>query len=333
MTTPIWVCPRCRGLGPDGVFLSHALAPDGSCPGCSHRHHRPANGLAVCLRGDDEAAIAMAGRAETWASASTASGATGAVPGAPTDGDAPWVEGALVWAATHHGWAASPPLAPRPWPWLTELEAEIPDVLRGPTLVLGGAAGGIVAQLPGQAAPHVVLDSSPFALALGRALATAEVLPHHHEPWQIATRPFAPPSEVRRGLANAAWLVADAHDPPFAAENFGLVVLVGVLDSVADPWLVLQQAEALVRPGGTVLIAAPWCDRADICPRSHWLSTLAAEHGYASPIDALVAGELIQERSLRPLWRRDRLPWLVRHHGRLSLQYDVDVLALRKQAG
>lgn len=326
---PALTCPSCRGVRPDGAFASHLLADDGRCPHCARLHPVVGPGLAVCLRPDDGDAVAMSRRAEAWAAAVVAGQPP---PLAPAE-DASWQDGAMVWAATHHGWMATPPLAPRPWPWLDALQQDVADAFVGPTLVLGGGAGGIVTQLPAASGPWVVLDSSPWSLALGAALATEGAqLPHRAQPWQLTSAPLAVPRDLAARLQQTQWLVADAHDPPYAAATFGAVVLVGVLDSVADPWLVLQQAEALLRPGGTLLIAAPWCDRADISPPGHWLSTLAAQAGFASPTDALEAGALVQERSLRVAWRRDGLAWPVRHHGRLTLHYSVDALLLRKSA-
>ena len=237
-----------------------------------------------------------------------------------------------MWAGTHFGSFATPAVAPAPWSWIDELVQTHPDALVGPTLVMGGAVGGIITRLPPGSGPWVVLDTSPWSLALGQALGHGQRLPFRDEPWQAATAEFTPSTEARRRLQQATWLVADAHDPPFAADAFGSVVLVDLLDSVADPWIVLQQAEALLRPGGSLLIAAPWCDRADICAPSHWLSTLARDAGFDSPTDALESGVLWQERSLRAVWRRDALPWMVRHHRRLTLHYSVDALLLRKSA-
>jgi len=55
---------------------------------------------------------------------------------------------------------------------------------------------------------------------------------------------------VRPGVA----LCADAIDPPFPPECFDAVALVNLLDSCRDPGLALAQAEALLKPGGTLLI-------------------------------------------------------------------------------
>jgi SAM-dependent methyltransferase len=53
-------------------------------------------------------------------------------------------------------------------------------------------------------------------------------------------------------------LVADIVDPPFAAEAFGCIVLANVVDSCREPWILLQQVDALLRPGGRLLLACPF---------------------------------------------------------------------------
>ncbi len=55
---------------------------------------------------------------------------------------------------------------------------------------------------------------------------------------------------VRPGVA----VCADAIDPPFPPESFDAVALVNLLDSCRDPALALAQADALVKPGGTLIL-------------------------------------------------------------------------------
>lgn len=62
-------------------------------------------------------------------------------------------------------------------------------------------------------------------------------------------------------------MVADAADPPFAPESFDAVLLLNLLDSCRNPRLVLAQADALLRPGGTLLISCPFA-WSEATPRS-----------------------------------------------------------------
>lgn len=53
-------------------------------------------------------------------------------------------------------------------------------------------------------------------------------------------------------------VVGDAADPPFAGSSFETVLLLNLLDSTRDPRMVLAQADALLRPGGTLLISCAY---------------------------------------------------------------------------
>ena len=53
---------------------------------------------------------------------------------------------------------------------------------------------------------------------------------------------------------HAGWRVcADALDPPLLPASFDTVVIANLLDSIRDPGLALAQADALLRPGGTLV--------------------------------------------------------------------------------
>ncbi|MCP4808978.1 MAG: class I SAM-dependent methyltransferase [Proteobacteria bacterium] len=55
-----------------------------------------------------------------------------------------------------------------------------------------------------------------------------------------------------------AGLVGDASDPPFSAGSFDGVLLLNLLDSTRDPRIVLAQADALLKPGGTLVISCAY---------------------------------------------------------------------------
>ncbi len=66
----------------------------------------------------------------------------------------------------------------------------------------------------------------------------------------VADPRFEDSLAVRPGVAACA----DAIDPPFPPECFDAVVLVNLLDSCRDPGLALAQADALLKPGGTLVL-------------------------------------------------------------------------------
>ncbi len=61
-------------------------------------------------------------------------------------------------------------------------------------------------------------------------------------------------------------VLADATDPPFAPASFGAVLLINAIDSVRDPSLLLGQADALLQPGGTLLLTSPFSWSPEITP-------------------------------------------------------------------
>lgn len=82
-------------------------------------------------------------------------------------------------------------------------------------------------------------------------------------------------------LAPGAALVADATDPPFAGSSFGTVILANVLDSCRDPALVLAQADALVAPGGALVVTCAFAFDDAITPRAVWFDAAALDDALA----------------------------------------------------
>lgn len=62
-------------------------------------------------------------------------------------------------------------------------------------------------------------------------------------------------------------ICGDAADPPFLPETFDAVVLPNLLDSCADPGLVLAQADALLRPGGQLVVTCSYAFEDAVTPR------------------------------------------------------------------
>lgn len=68
------------------------------------------------------------------------------------------------------------------------------------------------------------------------------------------------------GAGAGAAVVADAMDPPFPPGSFGTVCAANVLDSCRDPALLLAQADALVQPGGTLIVTCAYAFADGITP-------------------------------------------------------------------
>lgn len=98
----------------------------------------------------------------------------------------------------------------------------------------------------------------------------------------------------------------DLLDPPFGPSSFDGIILANVLDSCAQPAMVLAQADALLRPGGCLLLSCAFAYRSDITPPQHWLGEeqlLAGLQGQRSigPVGLRYALERVEERDW-PLW-------------------------------
>jgi SAM-dependent methyltransferase len=121
-------------------------------------------------------------------------------------------------------------------------------------------------------------------------------------------------------------VVGDAADPPFEASAFQSVLALNLLDSVAQPRIVLGQADALLASGGTLVIACAYAWRDDCTPARERFT----------PADLLAAlrgdGGALELPHLRYTLERveDPLPWRLRSSPRLSHHFDCQLVVARK---
>ncbi|MFN7143832.1 MAG: methyltransferase domain-containing protein [Myxococcota bacterium] len=117
----------------------------------------------------------------------------------------------------------------------------------------------------------------------------------------------------------------DAADPPFLPEQFDAVVLANVLDSCADPGLVLGQANALLKPGGTLVVTCAYAFQDAITPRSRRF----APSDLAAALDGrgALGGYGLPHRLVEDV---DAIPWPLRVSGRLRHVHAVHALISRK---
>lgn len=117
--------------------------------------------------------------------------------------------------------------------------------------------------------------------------------------------------DLRAGLLRArggVGVIADAADPPFPPESFDAVLLVNLLDCVPNPQLVLAQADALLRPGGVLLISLPfaWDPVVPLERRFEWGTLRAALEGDRNALGMRFGYTLLQEHTLEwPIQRSD----------------------------
>ena len=137
------------------------------------------------------------------------------------------------------------------------------------------------------------------------------------------TQPWSAPS-------NVLFLVADALDPPFAAASFDTVAALNLLDNVNVPLVLLSQMDALLRSGGTLLLASPYEWRSDISEVSQWLEN--ADQDAAMTLRQILSAQLIPQLPLNYQITAElaELPWVLRQHQRFWQWFTVHSLAARK---
>jgi SAM-dependent methyltransferase len=128
------------------------------------------------------------------------------------------------------------------------------------------------------------------------------------------------------------FLLADATAPPFEAEIFPLVAALSVLDSTADPILFLGQADALLAPGGLLLLAQPWQWEPSVTPSDAWWS--GSQSTGPESLRTLLTGKsaVLPHLDYEILEERDGIPWWLPGHRRLLHRYSLHAVLARKAA-
>ncbi len=129
--------------------------------------------------------------------------------------------------------------------------------------------------------------------------------------------------------------VANALDPPFFAAVADVVASINVLDSVRDPLTLIGQMDAILKPGGLLILASPFCWADDFTPPEHALGGGLDEtwvgHGSAEGLVELLSGRLPDLPWLRyDVLRTEDIPWSLRDHARSVTSYDVHLVVARK---
>lgn len=216
--------------------------------------------------------------------------------------------------------------------WLEE--AGIPSDVRAGCALEAGCGPGALLHAVAPLFPRgaVGLDLRVGALRLarrvadrGRAFLARPVEGCRFEPLLVER-----PPQPARGPATIHFVQGDVLDPPFEAEVFSAVLAVSLLDTVPEPFVALGQLDALLAPGGLLLLATPYAWDARVTPPAGWLSRPGASG--SETLRALLAGGHPALPQLRyELFRESRrIPWAVPGQDRLVFRYFLDVLLARK---
>ena len=344
-------CPRCRKPGADGKLTVSVLVPVAEATGKGSAHRCQAcrtsyphidgvpcvppdlesfqQAQAWALAGNwihrerngAEAACRLAAQLDCQSNgfievANLAQYALGHYPG-DTGSLFPELEGNRFLLEIVHNW-----LAGHSRPAATGLRLAL-EAGCGP-----GAAMRVVAPLFPDGVLGLDLRIAVLRLARHLALHGEAFLPfrvegNRFEPIRIVS----PRSESDSGV----WfLQGDIFDPPLQAEVFPAVVALSLLDSVADPLFVLGQLDALLAPGGLMLLGTPYSWDSRVTPPQAWWSHPDATGG--GMLRAALSGRLPALPHLRYelLEELDRVPWAIPGHARLVHRYFLDLVLARK---
>jgi len=281
-------CPICR-VPPDSQPINTDTL---ECSGCGNAYGTVADGVPLVVAAQSVEAI----RAYDFAPSALSSA---------TPSDHVWDVAlrAAAYALDHYG------EAPSFRPILDELLPRI-DTPVERALDLGCGVGGVALDVARRTGAHVIgVDSNAHALHWARAAATGSDL-------QIPVRTTAGQLGRRSGRGtrpepgSVSWVCASATDPPFEVESFALVLLFNLLDSLAEPFIALGQASAVLRPGGYLLLAQPDAWMTHVTPPQNWLAQTSEEW-------EAVFGEV----GLETIASFEGVEWTVRHSDRQRFGY------------
>jgi len=122
----------------------------------------------------------------------------------------------------------------------------------------------------------------------------------------------------------------DVAAPPLEAEAYPLVAAVSLLDTVPDPLVALGQLDALVVPGGLLLLASPHSWEPHVTPPDRWWSHAGATG--RETLRAALGGGLpeLPHLDYAVLEEARDLPWALPAHRRLVHRFFLDVVLARK---
>ena len=329
------VCPRCRRLEGD-QFIVHRLDSKLACAGCGVVHPQATTELGGTIP------VVVYDPTEAQNAAST----TGELVDALSD-EAAWsavvergghaFERLVTYAGNHWGAFAKPALAvpDRDWigNWLDEA-GEVPD---GPVLLLGAAAGGEVVVLPDDGREVFALDADAamllFADAVGRGLPW---LPVQRYGGRYERRPLDVADALRERLSRVSWIAGNAMDPPFEAESFAAIVCINLVDSIFDPAVLLGQCQSLLGPGGALVLASPFAWSDAVTPVEKRIDRyFDADLDHAEQMVCLLTGAMQDDFMAQMRLQRHEvgMPWPIRVEDRMTAQYSVHAMLLRKEVG
>lgn len=155
-------------------------------------------------------------------------------------------------------------------------------------------------------------------------------LPYRSEGLRFEPVRICLPREPRHHAERIFLVQGDVLAPPLEAEAFPAVLALSILDTVSDPIFAIGQLDALLAPGGLLIVGTPYSWDPSVTSPREWWST-AASTG-AGTMRALLAGRhpVLPHLSYDILHEADPLTWSVPCHDRLIFRFSLDVVMARK---
>lgn len=204
---------------------------------------------------------------------------------------------------------------------------------RGTLLELGAGAGRLSLELAGDRREVVALDTDPAVLAIGARIeerGETELLLRTIGATYAPARIRAPELRGRP----VTFVLGDALDPPLTAGTFDAVVAMNLLDNVRAPSTLLGQVDALLKPGGTLLLSTPYAWDSHQVDDGERIGGAAGRPFGGDPATEL--RRVLTADGLDVPWRfelvRDdpHVPWTLVRDARCRFQYDLHVVVARK---
>jgi SAM-dependent methyltransferase len=345
------VCPRCRLVGPDGRLAVRHLQPDQDrtgrsvsacvCPQCRTRYPMIQN--VWCVPPDlpaflEAQADAVAGKWLGREDSQAADLCRSAAAVDPACAEYRELQLPATYAAAHF------PQSARGFAWSdlvagNERFAEVVSAWVRKHVPAGTPGTALDAGCgPGRLLPLLAEPFQGGAIGLDLRLSMLRladrVLGHQHTvvPFRAEGTRFTTLSPVWPGrcAAQVHLVQGDVQDPPFEAEAFAMAAAVSLLDSVPDPLLALGQIDAMLAPGGLLLLALPYqWDAQAVAPRMWWSGPWGDG---AQVLHGILAGRHPALPHLRYaiLAEEENLPWALPANARLVHHYFLHAVLARK---
>jgi SAM-dependent methyltransferase/uncharacterized protein YbaR (Trm112 family) len=146
----------------------------------------------------------------------------------------------------------------------------------------------------------------------------------HGRFFKDARSSYSPPSQ------NVFFVLADCLEPPFSAESFDLIGALNLLDNVKLPLVLIGQMDALLRPGGKLVMGSPYEWRPEICEPREWLESAGLDG--PAMVRKILEGNMVPQMELiyEILEELRDVPWVLRHHDRHWSTFLLHLIKARK---